>query len=609
MQRRSLERRAVAGALESQGDADGALAAFERAAAAAPRAGEIRAEIAAYYMRQNKGAEAEKAARAALALDSNCLEAHRVLGLLLGGSLDKMNEAVTHLERVFATPAGATDVAVQLNLGRLYLLTGAVPKSIDLLQRIVEEQPYLVQARMTLVQALSAAGRSDEAIDVLEPAVDTDPRLTATLAQLYERAGRSRDAVAAYGKAAALNPTSREQQMRYASALLATPGRDAARKALGVLAPLIERNARDTGALYLQTQAYRRVGDVFAAERTARAILAVDPNSLSGAYALAQVHGQTWRYKEVVAELEPFITAASARGENTAALLTYLSVAYQSLGQHDKAIDALKRAKAASPEESSSTDTYLVQAHLAAKRYAEAATLAEEAQKRYPDQLRFADLQARALFHSGARPRALALLEAVVTAHPDQVDAYLSLAALYGQSGRVDDGVRLLDQASQRFPEDVSVPFRRGAMLAEAKRDADAEKAFKGVIEREPDNADALNYLGYMLANRGQRLDEAIGLITRALAVDEDNPSYLDSLGWAYFKRGDLVQAEKHLTRAADALPLNSVVQDHFGDLLARVGRYRDAADAWTKALAGDSEEIDRTAIERKLRDARAKAR
>ena len=189
------------------------------------------------------------------------------------------------------------------------------------------------------------------------------------------------------------------------------------------------------------------------------------------------------------------------------------------------------------------------------------------------------------------------------------MDAHLTLAELYGKAGRVDDGLRVLDQAAKRFPDEVSIPFQRGSVLADAKRDAEAEKAFRAVLDRDPQNANALNYLGYMLADRGQRLDEAIDLITRALANDEDNPSYLDSLGWAHYKRGDFVEAEKHLTRAADALPLNSVVQDHYGDVLARLGRYREAVGAWTKALGGDGDDIDKTAIERKIRDAKPKIR
>jgi tetratricopeptide (TPR) repeat protein len=390
---------------------------------------------------------------------------------------------------------------------------------------------------------------------------------------------------------------------------LVVSGASPLKQALDVLARLLDRDSKDVGALYLQSQAYRRTGDVFAAERSARAILAVEPDSVAGAYALALVLGQSRRFKDVVDHLEPFVALAAARGQSATDLLTYLSVAYQALGRHNEAIDALKRAKSAARDGTPALDARLVQAHVGAKRYAEAVSLAEAAQKRYPDELQFAYLQARALFQGGASSQALSLLEAVVGSHPDDLESYLTLAELYGESGRLDDGLELLDRAAQQFPDNVAVPFRRGSILAEAKRDADAEEAFRGVLNRQPDNGPALNYLGYMLADRGSRLDEAIELITRALSSDKDNPSYLDSLGWALFKRGDLTEAKKHLTRAADALPLNSVVQDHYGDLLAKAGRYRDAVDAWIKALNGDSDEIDPRVVEQKIRDTRGKIR
>ncbi len=595
--------------LEKAGDGKAALDAYERAAAAAPKSAEIRAEIAAFHMRGNQPQEAEAAARAALALDPECVEAHRVLGLLLGGTAERMREAVGHLEKVMALPSGATDVQLQLTLGRLYLFTNALPKAIEVLRRVVEEQPYIVQARITLAQALAASERPDEAMEVLEPAAQTDPRVGLTLAQMYERAGRGQEAAALFGRLAASNPGSREAQMRYAAALLALPSPDAPTRALTVLATLIERNARDTGALYLQSQAYRRTGDVFAAERAARAILAADPKSVSGSFALAQVLAQSRRYKDVVDLLEPLTSASATRTDNTLNLLTMLSGAYQAMGNWDKSIETLTRAKALAPDSGVAIDAYLIQAHVSARRFTEAATLAEAARTRNGDDLRFTYLQARALFLGGSKPAAYALLETAIASKPEEMESYLTLAELYGNGGRADDGLKLLDRAAQRFPDKTALTFRRGAILAEAKRDVDAEQAFRQVLAAQPDNGPALNYLGYMLAERGRRLDEAIDLITRALKTDADNPSYLDSLGWALFKRGDLADADTHLSKASDALPQNSVVQDHYGDVLARLGRYREAIMAWTKALGGDGSDIDRVAIERKLRDARGKAK
>ena len=126
-------------------------------------------------------------------------------------------------------------------------------------------------------------------------------------------------------------------------------------------------------------------------------------------------------------------------------------------------------------------------------------------------------------------------------------------------------------------------------------------------VASDPLNATVLNSLGYTLAERGERLPEAIGYIERALKVEPGNPSYVDSLGWALFKQGKIDEAEPHLKKAADALPTNSVVQDHYGDVLARQGRYQDAVVAWERALKGDGEDIDKAAIEKKVREARTR--
>ena len=96
-----------------------------------------------------------------------------------------------------------------------------------------------------------------------------------------------------------------------------------------------------------------------------------------------------------------------------------------------------------------------------------------------------------------------------------------------------------------------------------------------------------------------------MALIERALRVEPDNPSYLDSLGWALFKQGKTAEAAVPLGRAAAALPANSVIQDHHGDVLAKQGIWVEAAAAWQRALAGDGESIDRDAITKKLQDAR----
>ena len=145
-------------------------------------------------------------------------------------------------------------------------------------------------------------------------------------------------------------------------------------------------------------------------------------------------------------------------------------------------------------------------------------------------------------------------------------------------------------------------------MLDKQKKYAESEAVFRQLIAKDPSNALALNYLGYMLAERGERLDESVDYIKRALAIDPDNGSYLDSIGWAYYKDGKLDLALDNLKRAADQLTTNSVVQDHYGDVLFKLGRFNDAIAAWNTALAGDGDSIDRGDIDKKIRSREAKA-
>lgn len=134
-----------------------------------------------------------------------------------------------------------------------------------------------------------------------------------------------------------------------------------------------------------------------------------------------------------------------------------------------------------------------------------------------------------------------------------------------------------------------------------------AIKVLTAAVASDPTSAAALNSLGYTLADRGERLPEAIAFIERALKVEPDNPSYIDSLGWALFKQGRFDEAEPHLQKAATALPAQAVIQDHYGDVLARRGKLQEAIAAWERALKGDGDEVDKAAIEKKIRDARAR--
>src|SRR5262249_12627075 len=176
--------------------------------------------------------------------------------------------------------------------------------------------------------------------------------------------------------------------------------------------------------------------------------------------------------------------------------------------------------------------------------------------------------------------------------HADDPVAYIALAQFYSDLDRGPQAVKVLQDAQAKFPADTSIDFELGAAYDKQKKFADAEAAFKQLIAKEPDNAAALNYLGYMLAERGERLEESVSLLQKALKLEPHNGSYLDSLGWAYYKQDKLDLAEDNLRRAADQLKTNSVIQDHHGDVLFKMGRMDEAIAAWTRAINGDGDSV-----------------
>jgi tetratricopeptide (TPR) repeat protein len=605
---------------ESDGDIDRAMAAYREAARLDPRSAEIRAELAGFFARQGRVDDASREARAALALNPANHEANRILGSILASLAEPgdagevsdrtLGDAISHLERGRRADGTDADPSLDLLLARLYVRGGRHDTAIALLQDLLAREP-IPEASLLLAQAWNGAGNLAEAARALELGAESNPRLLLSLAEMYEGQQRWIDAAAAYERAASVTPQSADVKARWAGALLNTQNDPATARARQMLAHLTASQPTNDRALYLLSQAERQSGDLEAAEAAARRVIALDPAGLSGPWALAQVLEDRRDYTGVVTTLSAALSGFSMReklpSRQALVMLTHLGFAQLQLGQYDAATATFTRAKEASGGDDT-FDLYLVQAYVSARQFEQALGALEPLRARDPRDARLAQLEARALAGAGRRADAVETLRALIAADGDQPSAYLSLADLLVDDGRAADAHAVLDEAAARFPENVSVPFQRAALYERAQDFERAEEGFRAVIAREPRHAQALNYLGYMLAERGERLDEAVTLIDRALAIDPGNGSFLDSLGWAYFKLRRHEDARKHLAEAAAQLPSNSVVQDHFGDVLAALGRHADAIAAWQRALAGDREAIDEPAIAAKIVRAKEQA-
>jgi tetratricopeptide (TPR) repeat protein len=533
--------------LELRGDAPGATAAYLRAEQLDPTSAEIPAALAELYARLNRPAEAIAAGERAVKANPANPEANWILGSLYARMADVPNTRQAD-RRTYVTRAIANLEKANRN---------AHPGVPTLLGRL-----YI------------ADGQHEKAISMLAPFVAEQPDQTdaiAMLAEAYQAVDRDADAIALLEKAVEDAPELystlgqvyqdtgrwRDAARAFAGAVEDRPQSLSIRSqwatallnigdaqgARDALEAGSAGNSRNQRALYLLSEAQRRTRDFAAAEVTARRLIGLDSRALGGPRQLAQIFLDQNQHEKIVELLEPIVTAR------------------------------LRAADAADLSSDVFRSTYF-----------DLATAYED--------LRQFD-------------KAIAMLRQARTLSPGDPLIEIRLARSLQDADKGDEAVRSLQGAVAKFPKEPAVKLSLASTLERERKYAEAETVFRQMIADDPKNADALNSFGYMLAERGQKLDEAVALVQRALEIEPGNGAYLDSLGWAYYKQNRFELADAPLREAAAQLPTVSVIQDHYGDLLNKRGLLEEAIAAWQKALDGDGDSISRSEIDGKIKSAR----
>lgn len=194
--------------------------------------------------------------------------------------------------------------------------------------------------------------------------------------------------------------------------------------------------------------------------------------------------------------------------------------------------------------------------------------------------------QAELLFNQQRNDDASRRLAEAREAQPDYaIQLYLIEAEGLSNHDQVDSAWQVINQGLEQFPDDLNLLYTR-AMLAEKRDDlAQLEHDLRYILEREPDHAMALNALGYTLADRTTRYQEAHDLIEKAHQLNPDDPAILDSLGWVNYRLGNLEEAERFLRLALKKFPDHEVAA-HLGEVLWAQGKQREARSVWREALA-----------------------
>ncbi|NNC37460.1 MAG: tetratricopeptide repeat protein [Hyphomonadaceae bacterium] len=214
--------------------------------------------------------------------------------------------------------------------------------------------------------------------------------------------------------------------------------------------------------------------------------------------------------------------------------------------------------------------------------------------------------EANIKFDSDADEEGIEILENIYKTHPSKVTkeaigrAYLILEDYESALPYYDALIATMPE--EELEKNPMPKYLRGICLERLGRWEEAVDEFEFVLKHQPDNADALNYLGYTWVDKGVNLNRAFTMIRKAVELEPQSGAIIDSLGWAHYKLGQYSEARIQLENAAERSPSSATIIDHLGDVYWKLGRHREAGYQWERALELDPTDKERAAIKAKLK-------
>ncbi|RMG56256.1 MAG: tetratricopeptide repeat protein [Acidobacteria bacterium] len=559
--------------------------------------------------------QAKQEAEAALALDPHHPGAHKLLGriyrdeALVSGDADKARQAIEEFRQVI--DRDDSDIEAWQSLAELYELTDQKEKSIQALTRWTSLDPTAERAFYALAQYYFSEGKYRQAGENAARALSIRPLPTYAiiLARSLMAQGQTVDALRIYRQARNRHPNDTELEVRYAEALIYAGQYD---EAIHILQRERQANPGNVEIIRLLAQAYRRSGRREEAVQTlVNALQDVEVSeSLGLQWVLAQIYEEMGQTDKAVATYESILdvvlnpdgSVSKSYAKAAEDVLTSIGLAYRRAGRRQEAIAAFQRMRKVLGPKNPQPDLLIVDTLMEEEKYKAALDYARRAADRYPENRRFRLLEAQALSRLGRVDEAVAVLDGLLTNSIEDIEVLSTKAMVLMDAGRYEEAKQALEEGLRRDPRNNGLLIQLSIVQEKLEQPEKAEATLRAILERDPDNPVALNNLGYYLAERGERLEEALELTQRAVNIVPTEGSFLDSLGWVYFQMGQLDEAERYLERALNAKPNDATIQEHMGDLYLRRGQLDLARRAFERALKFAREKEERARIEAKLK-------
>jgi tetratricopeptide (TPR) repeat protein len=482
-----------------------------------------------------------------------------------------------------------------LLLGRLYIIDKDYVKAEGEFKAARQIQSDSEEAVINLAYLYNEEGDNKKAVDVLQsfPDAERSGKLYAVLGYTFEQQKEFKHAIDAYKRAIDLDKDNLDAQRGLANSLL---GDNQIEAALAQYKQVADSDPQDAQAYLRMSEIYRRQGKYTEAMATLKKADSLVQDSLEVPYNEALIDEAEGKFDEAIQLLQglvdksqkPVATLSISERNNRSVFLERLGSIYRETGKNQLAIETFRKMMDLGDESTKRGYSQIIDTYREDKQWNQATAAAQEAVKALPKEADMRMVLAGQLADSGKIDEGISLAKAQLKGTAEDRDVYLQLSQIYARLRRWSEADEALDKASalSTKSEDKKYDYYlRGSYLERQKKYEPAEEMFRKVLATDPRDAGTLNYLGYMLADRGVRLEEALGLIKRAVQEEPQNYAYLDSLGWAYFKLGNYDMAEETLRKAMDHNSNDPTVHDHMGEVYAKTGRLKLAAAQWERAL------------------------
>ena len=618
---------------------DEAIKAYKETIQLDPSAAEPHVDLGElYFFFQTRRDLAEAEAQEALRLDPKCLGAHLLLARLHIHSVrTDRNSRPLAPERAIRAYEKVTELdhwhaESWAMLAELYGMKNDTSRQIHALEKwaaapipgdtifynsVMNSDLSSDQAYYRLSQLYLSQGKNGEAISAARRAYESDPEsndYARNLIGILRVAGTSEEELRVYRRLmkSAASPA---LMVGFGSALVRAGSYG---EAIKILREYVALDASNASAVGLLAIAQRRANQRSAAIETLKGGIskADEGVRLELALELAQTYEEAGRNEDAIAQYEQIFEELLGKAAQSPAnsslfgeVVNRLVRVCRRAGNLTKSQNALAKTRRAIDESSPLLDLINIESMREDGKFSEALDVARAAARRRPEDRALKFTEAIILSELKRFNESADLLRSMIKggaeSASDDASVYTILASVQSLSGQLNGAEESARKAIELSPDDPQALIQLSSILDRSGKHEVSEKTLRELLKREPDNATALNNLGYFLVERGAGYEEALKLIEQAVAIEPIQGSFLDSLGWAHFKLGNVEKARQYLEKATIYSKRNSTIHEHLGDVLREAGRLTEARKHWEKALEYSVEANEIARLRGKLKDAR----